>query len=411
MASPDAVRLVILGGSGAATPELADGLAVWPGGVERRPPLEIVLVSRSAEKLRLVVQETTRRTSGLAGAPVSVRGETIRRSALAGADVIVNAVRIGGLAARVFDETFPQKLGIPGEETMGPGGFANAVRTVPALAATWADIAETAPDALVINLTNPAGIVVAAAERQSGLRIVSMCDSPATLCDSIAARLGRPVAEVRRRYLGMNHVGWWVPESAGELAASADLAVGEDAGAVVASEAIGGPYLRYYLHPDRVLATQRAAGEVRAQQLQKLEATLMTGFAEGASDLPRRGAAWYTKAVLPLVDAWVNGTDEPIIVGMRNDGRIAGLPDAVTTEAPLSFPSPGVMTPLPAAELPRLPAAILARHAAFEALATDAVVGDLRRDDLVRAMLANPMVGSFDQARQLVEAILAPAPA
>ena len=50
--------------------------------------------------------------------------------------------------------SFPQAFGLPGEETIGPGGFANALRTVPALAQTWADVAELAPDALVINLTN-----------------------------------------------------------------------------------------------------------------------------------------------------------------------------------------------------------------------------------------------------------------
>jgi len=405
------MRLVILGGSGAATPELADGLALWPGGVERRPRLEVVLVSRSVEKLQLVVHETARRVSGLTGAPVSVRGETDRRSAIAGADVVVNAVRIGGLAARVLDETIPQMFEIPGEETMGPGGFANALRTIPALTATWADIADLAPNALVIDLTNPAGIVVMAAERQSGLRIVCMCDSPATLCDAIAARLGRSAAQVRQRYVGMNHVGWWVPESLDELKLTADLALGEDAGAVLAMEAVGGPYLRYYLHPDRILAAQRSAHEVRAQQLQMLESTLLAGFANGADDLPRRGAAWYAKAVLPLVDAWVNGSGEPLIVGMRNDGRIPGLPSDVTTEAPMAFPSPGVMIPLPAVPLPPLAAAILAQHAAFEALAVEAALEVSQDAVLVRALLANPMVGSYDQAQGLVDAIRAATPA
>jgi len=128
------MRVVILGGSGAATPELTEGLAAWPGGIERRPALEIVLVGRSPAKLDLVVGETARRAAGLPGADVRVTGATARLGALSGADVVVNAVRIGGLTARTFDETFPQAFGIPGEETMGPGGFANAVRTVPALA-------------------------------------------------------------------------------------------------------------------------------------------------------------------------------------------------------------------------------------------------------------------------------------
>lgn len=405
------MRLVILGGSGAATPEVTDGLAAWPGGVERRPAMELVLVARSPAKLELVVAETRRRAAALSGPPVTVTGSTDRRDALRDAAVVVNAVRVGGLDARVFDETFPQAHGIPGEETMGPGGFANAVRTIPALASTWADIAAIAPDALVINLTNPSGIVVAAAERQSGLRILSMCDSPVTLVDAIAARLGVPVGEVRERTYGMNHVGWWVPGSAADLQACVDLTTGQDAEAVRALGVVGGPYTRYYLHPDRVLLQQRAASQVRAQQLQDLERTMLTGYAAGVDGLPKRGAAWYGKAVLPLVDAWLNGSDVPLTVGMRNDGRVPGLPDGVMTEGPVRFPAPGVMVSLPVPPSPPLAAAMLSRHAAFEALTALAVVAGAARDDLVRALMANPMVGSFDQAAGLVDVILARGPA
>lgn len=405
------MRLVILGGSGAATPEVADGLAAWPGGVERRPAMELVLVGRSAAKLELVVAETRRRVATLPGAPVTVVGSTDRREALRDAAVVVNAVRIGGLDARVFDETFPQAHGIPGEETMGPGGFANAVRTIPALASTWADITAIAPHALVVNLTNPSGIVVAAAERGSGLRIVSMCDSPVTLADAIAARLGVPVADVRLRTYGMNHVGWWVPGSDAELDACLDLASGQDPAAVRALGVVGGPYTRYYLHPDRVLAQQRASGQVRAQQLQELERTMLAGYAAAADGLPKRGAAWYGKAVLPLIDAWVNGADVPLTVGMRNDGRVPGLPDGVMTEGPVRFPAPRVMEPLPVPPSPPLAAAMLSRHATYEALAAQAIVAGGAPDDLVRALMANPMVGSFDQAVSLVDAILAAGPA
>ena len=107
-----------------------------------------------------------------------------------GADVVLNAVRIGGLAARVFDESYPQRRGCPGEETMGPGGLANALRTVPVVRSWWATVMDVAPDALHINLTNPSGIVVAALQREFGSTIFSVCDSPVVFCDKIADRLG-----------------------------------------------------------------------------------------------------------------------------------------------------------------------------------------------------------------------------
>jgi 6-phospho-beta-glucosidase len=401
------MRLVILGGSGSATPELVDAVADWPSGVARRPPLTIVLQARSAEKLDLVAAEARRRAAAIVdGAPVAIEAETDRLVALEGADAVVDAVRIGGLTARSFDETFPRAFGIPGEETMGPGGFANAIRTVPALRPAWEDVASVAPSALLVNLTNPSGIVVAAAEREFGLRVLSMCDSPETHCAAIAGRLGGRVADARARYVGMNHCGWWVPETEVDLSAAADLATGQDREAVEAQGAVGAPYVRYYVHPDRILASQLAAGETRAEQLQRLEQALLAGYADGVDGLPRRGAAWYGSAVLPLLDAWWNGSTEPLIVGFRNGERLPDLPATVTTEGPVLFLSPAAVTPLPSPALPGLSAAILAAHAHYEELTVDALAAGAPRHLLTRALLANPLVTTWDQATGLVDALL-----
>jgi 6-phospho-beta-glucosidase len=399
------MRFVIIGGSASATPELADALARWPGGIERRPRLELVLNARSSDRLEVVAGEMRRRVSGLPGAGVEIIAQADLEAALDGADVVLDAVRIGGLAARVFDESFPHPYGIPGEETMGPGGFANALRTVPAVLPHWAAVARLAPDALLVNLTNPSGIVVAAVERELGLRVISVCDSPVVFCDSIAERLGLPTGDVRCRYQGMNHMGWWTPAEEHQLEAAIDLVTGQEEAAIRAQAALGAPYVRYYVHPDRILKSQLEKGETRAQQLQRLEAELLAGYAEGKTDLPRRGAAWYGKAVLPLVDAWTNGSSEVLILGVRNDGRVKGLPHEVVTEGPFRVAKPGQVEALETPSLPTLPASMLAQHAAFEALTVEAVVPGGTRDARVRALMSNPMVPSYDVAAGLVEDI------
>jgi 6-phospho-beta-glucosidase len=274
---------------------------------------------------------------------------------------------------------------------------------VPVVRDYWQTVQEVAPDALHINLTNPSGIVVAALEASYGAPVFSVCDSPVVFCDAIAERLGIPAADVRRRYQGMNHMGWWTPADAGALEATLDLANGQDHDAVRMQGAVGAPYVRYYLNPDRILANQQAATETRAQQLQRLEAELLQGYAEGQVDLPRRGAVWYSTAVLPLVEAWSNGSDDVLVLGMRNDGRIPGLPDAVITEGPVHFPEPRRAEALPVPPLPPLPAQLLAQHAAYEAMAARATEPDASREDRLRAMLANPLVSSYDQALALIE--------
>jgi 6-phospho-beta-glucosidase len=395
------VRLVILGGSASSTPELFDALAAWPGGWERRPNLTVVLVGRDRAKLELVARGCRARPIG-PGAPVAVEVETNRRLALEGADGVLNQVRVGGLGARVFDESFPRDFGLPGEETMGPGGFANALRTVPALRAIWADVAETAPAALVVNLTNPAGIVQQAAAAEWPLRIYSVCDSPVAFVAAIAARLGRPIRSVQQRYIGMNHLGWYVPESPDQLEELADLATGLGAEEVRLHQALPAPYVRFYVHPDRILESQRDK-ETRAQALQRLEAELLAGYRDRpTADLPRRGAVWYRLAVLPLVDAWLHGSDDPVLAGAPNNGRLPGVPDPVVLELPHRAERPGELVALDPIVPAGIPASLLQRHGAYEALTVAALRTEADPDARLRALMANPMVRSFDQARALL---------
>jgi 6-phospho-beta-glucosidase len=403
------MRLIVLGGSGSSTPELFDALTAWPGGVDRRPQLDVVLVGRDVPKLA-AVEGACRARIG-AGPKLSVSSETDRRRALDGADFVLNQVRIGGYAARSFDESFPWQAGIPGEETMGPGGFANAIRTVPALRPTWHDIDEVSPNALVVNLTNPAGIIQAAALAEyPQLRVVSVCDSPMPLLEKVAERLGRDLGRVRARYFGMNHLGWYVPEPAdspGQLDALADLTTGLDPIDVRLLQAVGAPYVRYYIHPDRILAQQQGK-ETRAQALLQLEAQLLAGYRENPSgEVPRRGAVvWYRMAVLALLDAWIHGTTEvPVLAGVLNGDRIPALPANVVVELPHLVSGPTDLRPMPPVALPPIPAALLAAHATYESLAVTALAPGGDAEARLRALAANPMVPDVDRAVVLLKAI------
>ena len=91
------------------------------------------------------------------GAGFTVRAEPDPRAAIAGARFVFSAIRPGQEAARVVDEEVPLKHGVLGQETTGPGGFAMALRTIPAMLGYARLIEEVAPDALLVNFTNPGG--------------------------------------------------------------------------------------------------------------------------------------------------------------------------------------------------------------------------------------------------------------
>jgi 6-phospho-beta-glucosidase len=404
------VRFVVLGGSAPAIVQLIDALAYRPPDAPHRRPagLDLLLYGRSHERLAAVAGAAGLRADQL-GLAVAVSAVTDRTAALVGADIVLNQIRPGGLEQRSADESFPHQFGIPGEETLGPGGFASAIRSVATLRPVWADVATCCPGALLINLTNPAGIVTQAARLAFGLDVISVCDSPLDLLAAVADRLGRVDATgLRARYVGMNHVGWYVPESGAELDRLDGLVAGLDPDLARLHGALPGPYLRYYAHPDRMLEAQRGR-PTRADQLRELARSALETFGRG--ELPaawQRPAPWYSLAVVPLVDAWLSGSSPPLIVGLPNRGRLAWLPDDVIVEGPAAAPRPGVIEPEPVALLPDLPRGILARHASYERLAaTTLAAGPPTDDDLTRILLANPMVNSLDQARGLAAAIAA----
>jgi 6-phospho-beta-glucosidase len=69
-------------------------------------------------------------------------------------------------------------------------------------------MAKHAPNAWLINFTNPAGMVTEAVQQVLGDRAVGICDSPSGLCRRVAAAVGRDAEELWFDYFGLNHLGW-----------------------------------------------------------------------------------------------------------------------------------------------------------------------------------------------------------
>jgi 6-phospho-beta-glucosidase len=407
------IRLTILGGSGVATPEVVRALA----GVSDRPSVEIVLHGRTEEKLERVA-EACQRLAAPASPSLRVRHTTDLAEGLEGADYVLNQIRVGGYPARQQDETFPQAFGIPGEETFGPGGMSNARRTIPVVLEACRVIERVAPEALLINLTNPSSFIQYAITRYTQVKVVGVCDSPVGLARWIAAALEAPLQELWVGYVGMHHFGWvtevrWHGRDVmPELLARAERVPGlpVDADLVRAIGAIPTSYFKYYYHSDRMLARQKGQ-RTRAEQLMDLERQMLADYerpaAAGAPEsLDARGAHWYEDIVVPVLLAHAGDTRAVFIVNVVNGETLPWMPPEAIIEVPAVVTRQG-MIPLEPAKAPADLQAMLRRNAAGEMLWVEAVV-EGSREKALRSMVLNPLVHTLDQARALLDKIWAP---
>ena len=337
---PEKRKLAVLGGSSIATPLLIQELVKC----EERPDFEVCLIGRTLAKL----EKTAAVCAALAReakVPLEIRYETDTRKGLEGADYILNQIRVGGYKARAYDERFPKQFGILGEETFGPGGMSNALRTIPIVLEYCRIIEEVAPQALMLNLTNPNSYIQYAASRYSTVDIVGVCDSPIGIAESIAAMLHAPLEELWIEYVGMHHFGWvmkvfWhgkdiMPEILKQLDSVPGLPV--DAEVAQAMGGIPTSYFKYYYHSNRVFKKQQKQEKVRAEQLMELEAQVLKDYGSGnglPDSLKQRGAHWYGAIVVPVMLAHAMNANQVFILNVVNGTTVDWMPVEAIIETP-----------------------------------------------------------------------------
>jgi 6-phospho-beta-glucosidase len=406
-------KVVVLGGSAVATPGLADAIVRIPN---RTQPIELVLLGRDAARLDKVSF-----VAGLLAGDdplLTVSHSTDTVAALDGADVVLNQIRAGGLAARVFDEAFSQDLGLPGEETVGPGGFANASRTVPVVLELARIMERVCPDATLLTFANPSSVVHYALSRYTRLYTVGMCDGPVHLIAAIAKALGATPDQLDVDYVGMHHFGWAVgvrrdgrdvlPEA---LAAAAQIAPDVEPAITQTIGAIPGPYHNYFFHPDRMLA-KKAGKRTRAEELLDLQDEILADYERSVQTglkpeaLAKRKARWYDAIVAPVLLAFAESAPHgdvaaPFILNVVNGQTAPWLPAEAIIETPVVV-THGRAKALAIGEVPPDVKALVQRNCAYEMLAVEAII-ERDRAKAARALLLSPMGITYDQAVTIVE--------
>lgn len=433
------MKLAILGGGGFRVPLVyeavarsATGLKVDEVSLFEVDPVRLRAISRVIDQMREELGADATRVTPTDDLDAAVRD----------ADFVFCAVRVGGAEARTVDERVALELGLLGQETVGPGGLAYALRTIPVMTTIARRISEVAPEAWVINFTNPAGIVTEAMRDELGDRVVGICDTPIGLVKRVARTLG--AVNVEHDYLGLNHLGWLRgirvdgKERLPELLANDALLEHIEEARLIGFEwvrqakALPNEYLYYYVHTDeavrRVLESGRTRGEFLVQQqgdfyervggqccdsplaawreaLHTREATYM---AESRDDERREediAGGGYQEVALRLMTAIATDAHESMILNVGNNaggGRVvAELPADMVLEVGCRVDGDGVHPlPVSAPTLGQL-GLMAAQRSSERCILTGALTGD--REAAWEGFSSHPLVRSADKGERLLK--------
>ncbi len=406
------VKVAVVGGGSTYTPELVEGFVTR---TDRLPVDELVLLDIDPERLAIVgaLAERMVRAAGWAG---TVRLTDRATEALEGANFVIVQLRVGGNQARLLDETIPLRFGCIGQETTGPGGFAKALRTVPVVLELAERAAEIgAPDAWVVDFTNPTGLVTQALLDQ-GHRACGLCNVAIGVQRELASHLAIEPSRIRLDHVGLNHLSWvravsvdgvdrlpeLLAEGPEELTEAAPIELVRALGAIPSS------YLRYYYRTSEVLEHQRTH-RTRAEEVLEIEAGLLELYRDPTLDtkpklLEERGGAWYSDAAAALVASLHAGTGDEQVVNVLNEGAIPNVPPGDVVELTCRVDRAGAFAQPTDPLAPEMLG--LVQHAkAYERLTVEAALTG-SRDTALKALLTNPLVGDVDRAAPMLDALL-----
>ena len=391
--------------------------------------------------------------------PIRVTTATDARTALKDATYVVTTIRVGGDDARILDERIALRHGVLGQETTGAGGFAMAMRSIPAILEYARILHEVSPSAWMFNFTNPSGLVTQALYDQGFDRVIGICDSANNAQNALAQYLGIPAQRLRTGLFGLNHLSW----ARSVTLDGTDVLPRflEDEPAVAAStmgmfepalyRRLGmylNEYLYYYYYSERALSSILRAAKTRGEEVREInerlwkqideidlekepqlaldriasatrrrEATYMhyakphapsldqadRELASGSLDAPIEGDG-YAGVVLDVIQAMESNQSLYTGLNVPNRGAIDCMRESDVVEVSCEVDAHGVRA-LPIGAVPEAQELLMRSVKQYERLAVEAILAKQRELAAV-ALMAHPLVMSYSLGRTLVDEYL-----
>jgi 6-phospho-beta-glucosidase len=450
------MKLALVGGGGVRSPLF---VAATLRRAQQIGLEELCLMDIDARKLGLM-SELCQEIVRSAGSPFRITTTLDARQAFEGASHVVTTIRVGHEQGRVLDERIALKHGLLGQETTGPGGFAMALRSIPAIL-DYAELLEkVSPGAWMFNFTNPSGLVAQALHNAGFQHVVGICDGANSGQIAVSKFLELPMRSLRAEIFGLNHLSWTRSVLHDDQDVLAPLLKDErfiqgtylnmfERGLI---DQIGMwimEYLYYYYYAEQSVAAILSEEETRGEEILRLNRQMLDNLEQINPSLHpqealgafiayenRRHATYmhyarpdaptldeadrqmsavsyhvedeagegYAGVALGIIQALETG--EPLYTGLNvpNRGAITGMGDDDVVEVSCRVDQNGIQT-LPIGQVPPVQLQLMQTVKLYEQLTVEAV-RTRSKQTAIQALMVHPLVLSYSRASALVEEYL-----
>ncbi|MCG8926494.1 6-phospho-beta-glucosidase [Lentzea sp. CC55] len=419
------MKLVILGGGGFRVPLVYRALLAdrSPGRVT-----EVALFDLDPGRLAAIGVVLAELAAEVPDAP-AVTTSTDLDEAVRGADFVFSAIRVGGLEGRAADESVAAGCGVLGQETVGAGGVVYGLRTVPVALDIARRISELAPEAWVINFTNPAGMVTEAMSAHLGRRVIGICDSPVGLGKRVARAAGVTLEDAWLDYAGLNHLGWLrgvhvagrdvLPELLADTARLESFEEGRLFGAewLRSLGAVPNEYLHYYYFTREAVEAGASRGAFLLEQQKRFyaapsweswdrtrlerEQTYMAETRDEERDSDDLDGGGYERVALDLMHAIASDKRTTLILNVPNRTTLRCLDSEAVVEVPSLVDANGAR-PVSVSQVPDEGVGLVTALKVVERATIKAAISG-ERAHAVKALALHPLVDSVNVARRIVD--------
>ncbi|SDB83732.1 maltose-6'-phosphate glucosidase [Pelagirhabdus alkalitolerans] len=334
------------------------------------------------------------------GYDVSLKATLDPKEAFENTDFVFSQIRVGGIKMREIDEKVPLKHGVVGQETCGVGGFSYGMRSMKGFLEMVQHVQDYAPDAWILNYTNPETLVAESVRRQfPDIKIINACDQTIAIEELIAYSFGYERENWISSYYGLNHFGWYkaiydVSKQKDIMPEVIDQIVNEGFKTDQLGESwakafklmermvadfpthIPNNYLEYYLYPNLIVEeadpSYTRANEIMDGRLKQIEEAVEKIKSASSMDEVDYESNSHGQYIVDMAVSLLNNENRRFMLIVPNKGAIPNLREDAVVEVPCYVNAEGAEPISLREDIPDFHKGLMEAQVASEKLLVDA---------------------------------------